>query len=100
MLPAVPNAPAYARSGTALPNAPSTASITRCEHSAAAPATGFGYSACRKVPNGFAMCSGAKQPAFIGTSGNTCRTPISAAETVVANGVFIGPRQAGLLREQ
>ena len=83
-----------------LPNAPSTASTTRCEHSAAAPATGRGYSACRNVPRGGAMCSGAKQPAFIGTSGNTWRTPIIVAEAVQANGVFIGPRQAGLLREK
>ena len=46
------------------------------------------------------MCTGAKQPAFIGTSGNTWRRPIIVAETVVANGVFNGPRQAGLLREK
>ena len=37
---------------------------------------------------------GAKQPAFMGTSGNMCRTPMYDAEQVVANGHKSVPKQS------
>ncbi len=58
--------------GIALTRAENTASAMRWLTSAAHPLTGRGYSAKRKVPFGSMMVSGAKVPALIGTSGNTC----------------------------
>ena len=95
----MPAGPANVCSGIARPSAPNSASMIRCETSAAQPHTGRGYSAKRNVPRGRSTWMGAKQPELMGTSAKMCFIPQSVEPIVVAHTELSGPRHGGLLRE-